>query len=273
METDGNNKAENKKFIKSWQTGYKGEAFFESLLSNWAIVHKIEGHKDLGLDFLCEWVYDENPTRVLFGIQVKTTSWEQVSIENEGKDPEHNNLLRARIFEHDSKTHKYSINNATLNYWSGFEFPIYLFVIIKNSDGNFNCYYKRYTPILHQATEKWQEKEREEYFFEANQSAIFLAFADPAKRVRGFARDLFIDYMRCNYFRGSLTYKNPQDFGLEQFSQNENTTFYDLYEEYRDRINATYKKYKSFFGFVKANQERKKITEDELTTLLIDEDL
>ena len=50
-----------------------GEAFVESILSEYAIVHKIDGSKDVGLDMLCEWVKGESPTQILFAIQVKTT--------------------------------------------------------------------------------------------------------------------------------------------------------------------------------------------------------
>ena len=39
-------------YIKNKQTGNKGEAFIESLFSDYAIVHKIDGSKDVGLDFL-----------------------------------------------------------------------------------------------------------------------------------------------------------------------------------------------------------------------------
>jgi len=56
------------KYLKSKQIGNKGEAFFESLISEYAIAHKIDSSKDVGLDFLCEWVYGEKPTQLLFGV-------------------------------------------------------------------------------------------------------------------------------------------------------------------------------------------------------------
>lgn len=62
---------------KKW---IKGEAFFESLISEYAIPHKIIMPKDLGVDFICEWVHGEKPTGVLFLAQVKTISGKATKI-------------------------------------------------------------------------------------------------------------------------------------------------------------------------------------------------
>ena len=60
-------------YLKSKQTGNSGEALVESSLSHHAIIHRVDGSKDVGLDMICEWVNGEKPTQTMFGIQVKTT--------------------------------------------------------------------------------------------------------------------------------------------------------------------------------------------------------
>jgi len=125
------------KYLKSKQIGNKGEAFFESLISEYAIAHKIDSSKDVGLDFLCEWVYGERPTQLLFGVQVKTRNNKKIDFVKEKSSL---NLLG----EYKSN---FTIKKDTLDYWKGFDFPVFLFVI--NIEGkNINCFYKRYTPIL-----------------------------------------------------------------------------------------------------------------------------
>lgn len=43
-------------YPKTKQKGNKGEALVEIALSEYSIVHKIDGSKDIGLDLLCEWI-------------------------------------------------------------------------------------------------------------------------------------------------------------------------------------------------------------------------
>jgi Domain of unknown function (DUF4365) len=43
-----------KKYTRQAKAGIKGESFFESLISDYPIPHKIFGAKDVGLDFICE---------------------------------------------------------------------------------------------------------------------------------------------------------------------------------------------------------------------------
>ena len=68
-----------KKYAFTTQLSNKGESFVESILAGYALAHKIERSKDLGLDFICEWVNEEDPTGLLFGIQVKTRSDPEVT--------------------------------------------------------------------------------------------------------------------------------------------------------------------------------------------------
>ena len=57
----------------SFRIGYRGEAYLEFIMSMHCLMHIIAGYKDLGIDYLCEWLVGDNPTRILFGIQVKTS--------------------------------------------------------------------------------------------------------------------------------------------------------------------------------------------------------
>src|SRR5438034_9967015 len=75
--TDG----DHKKYTERARRGIKGEAFFESLVVEHAIPHRIARQNDLGIDFLCEWVYGDRPTGILFLAQVKTTSDDVVKSE------------------------------------------------------------------------------------------------------------------------------------------------------------------------------------------------
>jgi hypothetical protein len=61
-----------KKYTESARRGIKGEAFFESLVVDHAIPHRIARQNDLGIDFLCEWIYGDCPKGILFLAQVKT---------------------------------------------------------------------------------------------------------------------------------------------------------------------------------------------------------
>ena len=70
-----------KKYTESARRGIKGEAFFESLVVDHAIPHRIARQNDLGIDFLCEWTYQDRPSGILFLAQVKTTTSDVVKSE------------------------------------------------------------------------------------------------------------------------------------------------------------------------------------------------
>ena len=99
-----------------------------------------------------------------------------------------------------------------------------------------DCYYKRFTPVL---TETHTQENLE--FYKVNRDHSFIAFKDPNKRSKGFARDLFVDYMRWNYYKGSIAWLNPQKIGLGQFPQTDRALFGDLVKDYKDQICTTYK--------------------------------
>ena len=61
----------------SFRIGNRGEAYLEFILSRHCLMHKIAGYKDVGIDYLCEWLVEDSPTRILFGIQVKNVRYQQ----------------------------------------------------------------------------------------------------------------------------------------------------------------------------------------------------
>src|SRR5690349_1642890 len=75
-----------KQYAQTARRGTKGEAFFESLIVDYAIPHRISRQNDLGVDFLCEWTHGDRPTGILFVAQIKTTT----------SDAVHHKLLRNR---------------------------------------------------------------------------------------------------------------------------------------------------------------------------------
>ena len=98
------------RYLKSKQIGNKGEAFFESLISEYAIAHKIDGSKDVGLDFLCEWVVGQKPSQLLFGVQVKTRTNKKIKLVRK----------RSRLNLLPEYKSNLAIKSATLEYWKGF---------------------------------------------------------------------------------------------------------------------------------------------------------
>lgn len=232
------NEEEYKRYTVQARRGIKGEAFFETLISDYSIPHQIVGPKDIGLDYICEWVYGDKPTGVLYAVQVKTFS-EQTAKPRFIEERQLNGL------------HKYAISNSklviedkTLHYWTGLGIPVYLFAIVQtatdSSEQRLNCYYKRFTPVLTTSI-----KQKQLAFSKVNDGTSFIAFAAPTEKAGGFARDLFIDYMRWSYYKGSITYLPPQTIGLNQFPD-ENAVFVDLLQDYKDRVCLTYAKTKSF---------------------------
>ena len=124
--------------------------------------------------------------------------------------------------------------------------PVYLFAIVQTAatedkDERLDCYYKRFTPVL--TSDRHRQKDL--WFYKANRGSKFIAFAHEEEKQLGFARDLFIDYMRWAYYKGSIVYLNPRILGLNQFDE-ENLVFGDILGEYRDRVCITYAKTRGF---------------------------
>lgn len=215
-------------YLRTKQLGNKGEGFFETLISDYAIAHKVDGSKDIGLDFLCEWIFGQKPTQLMFGVQVKfRTNPKLIRRKEKGSK----NLLYQ--FQSNFKID----NPRTLQYWKGFDFPVFLF-LITTKDKKLSCYYKRYTPILHDIS-----KEKDEKFYLVNEEQQFLAYKEEKRQDGGFCRDLFIDHLRCRYTKGVLTGVDPKDLGLKYYSKN--TIYQDVVKDYKNQIMETYKLYKT----------------------------
>jgi hypothetical protein len=236
----------------------KGEGVFQSLLSGYATLHKVNTPDDIGIDYFCEWinqVTDESfeSSNILFAVQLKTSEKENVVATSKGID-NRLNLLEKFDLKRSNGNNYDDIKPRTIEYWKGFEIPVYLFVVLTSHLGN-ELYFKRFTPILHGTV-----KRGDEMFYKASLGTNFLAFASPEK-IGGFCRDLFIDYIRCNYKKGSIAYRNPRGMGLNQFSENPKTIFIDMVsKEYNEQIKYTYNKLNEL-GFFNSNS-------DEQTTLL-----
>lgn len=233
--------SEYKKFTAQAKAAIKGEAFFEALVSDYSLPHHIVGSKDLGIDYICEWVYGDQPTGILYAVQVKTLSRKHVTLKKIGSSPANNKLPRYEI------KHKcLKIDDKTLQYWRGLGIPVYLFAVVysesQGQGGRLDCYYKRFTSVL--TTAKTQD---EEDFYQVNEGMTFRAFADHTAKTHGFARDLFVDLMRCYYSRGSISYISPRTIGLQQFPE-ENAVFQEVFNEYQQSICSTYEKTKKFLA-------------------------
>ncbi|MCX7428408.1 MAG: DUF4365 domain-containing protein [Planctomycetia bacterium] len=232
-----------KKSTLQARTGIKGEAFFESLVADYALPHHIVGPKDIGLDFVCEWVCGEKPTGILWAAQVKTRS-DIVPRPAEGRDRA-DDLNRLEQFT--IPVSRLGIDGKTLQYWKGLCLPTYLFVVIcteasDHKGERLDCYYRRFTPELTTGKEEYPN-----VFFRVSESSRFLAFANEEHRTGGFARDLFIDYLRCMYYKGSIAYLNPRTLGLGQFPEKDKgVIFGPLFNDYRDQICETYARTKGF---------------------------
>ena len=223
-----------KHYTTQARMGIKGEAFFELLLTDCALPHRIVGSKDIGIDYMCEWIYGDRPTGILFGAQVKTFSAKNVKTTFVDNDRIHNGLDRYQI-----RYSKLRIDDKTLNYWKGLGIPVFLFAVaVKSSGQQMDCFYRRYTPLL-TTTSTDPSGKYYEGFYRANEGVSFCAFKDTDRRTQGFARDLFIDHVRCSYAKGLLTYLNPEIMGLNQFRSD--IVFSDLFKEYENLIRSAYK--------------------------------
>ncbi len=226
-----------KKYTDQAKRAIKGEAFFESLVSEYSLPNQIVGLKDIGIDYICQWVSGNKPTWILYGVQVKTFSKKSAKPKHKGKEEKGFNELE-----------KYEINNSnlqidtnTLHFWQTLGMPIYLFAICDEGK-ELSCYYKRFTPVLTQENVDQSQM----FFYKVNQGSSFFVFADSEKRTGGFARDLFIDYIRWNYYKGSIAYFNPRSIGLKQFPDHKHVIFKDLLDIYKGKILPTYDQMRGF---------------------------
>jgi len=222
--------ADYKQFTENAKRGIRGEAFFESLLCEHAITHQVTGPKDVGIDYFCEWTHGDRPTGVLFAVQVKTTTEAEPELLATDPDDDLNGLERYRLRRRDPVK---DINEATRDYWRGLSLPVYLFVIVDRNK-QLDCYYRRMTREL---TKGGIDDGKGSGYFKVNEDASFRAFASEQRG--GFARDLFIDYVRVAYSRGHIVPLDAARLGLAGFPKN--AVFADVLPEYKDTIIRTFR--------------------------------
>lgn len=176
-------------------------------------MHRVSGYKDIGVDYFCEWLHEDTPSGVLFGIQAKTTEKQDIKLVNIGINRRLNELDKFQI----QGSFPFTLKESSIRYWETLEIPLYLFIVIKNNADIFNCYYSRLTPILHKNNISSKDKikrVKKSDFYLANNSSTFHAKKLKIRMDGGFARDLLMDHIRCSYKNGSVLYKNPNDFGV-----------------------------------------------------------
>ena len=175
-------------------------------------MNKIVGHRDIGVDYICEWLNGDTPSRILFGVQVKTTERKDIELTPKGVNRRLNELSKFEI-----KPPAFDIEPKTIEYWNGLNIPLYLFLVKKNKEDSFDCYYSRLTPILHKSdtdTSDKIKKIREDIFYKANNRSEFIAVVEKQGMDGGFARDLLVDSIRCSYQSGSVSYRDPGEFRI-----------------------------------------------------------
>ncbi|MFH1407470.1 MAG: DUF4365 domain-containing protein [Patescibacteria group bacterium] len=216
-------------YTKRKQIGNKGAALVEKLLSEDAIVHRIDEAKDVGVDLLCEWVCKEAPTGILFVVQVKT---------RKGVIPKSNNSISAKNHLPEYKCAWKGIEEKNLNYLRGFNLPVYLFIVNPNNE---RVFYKRYTAILHELDPDKTP------FYLATKAHKFQAYVTPKDKSQtgGFCRDLFFDHLRCQHKSGLLSGRDPADFGLKGWDSD--VIYRGVYDDYTKEIKTTYDKYNKYF--------------------------
>jgi Domain of unknown function (DUF4365) len=203
-----------KQYTEAARRGIKGEAFFESLIVDCAIPHRIARQNDLGVDFLCEWIHSDRPTGILFSAQVKATTSDTVQTSHVGKS-------QLNLLEEYTLTGAEKVDERTINYWKGLGLPSFLFYVIEKPDGQLECYHKRYTPILDGRPDSIDETGSKR-FYKVSNVQRFLAFADRENEVGGFVRDLIIDYVRLSYSKGQIVQPTPSQLGFWPFRNKEN---------------------------------------------------
>jgi len=239
-----------KKYTENARRGIKGEAFFESLIVDHAIPHRIARQNDLGIDFLCEWVYGDRPRGFLFLVQVKCTTSEHIKSEF---------ISQSRLNGLDIYKLKGAkkVDERTINYWKGLGLPAFLFIIIENrlnEKSDLECYYKRYTPLLDDRSSP-DDEDGTKSFHRANNGGRFLAFANPESEIGGFARDLIIDYVRLSYSRGHILQLTPEQLGFWPFPNKDNPEaahfFSDIFKWNRGKFEETYEWMKILLSKIK----------------------
>lgn len=227
---------EYKHYTETTRRGIRGEAYFECLIVQNAIPHRIARHNDLGVDFLCEWVVGDQPTGILFAAQIKSTTTERI----QGTLQEKSSLNGLNTYTLSGAN---KIDQATLNYWKGLGVPAFLFLVVEDISSNrLACYYKRYTPLLDGHADEDDENATRKFYL-VNCESSFLAFADSEKGVGGFARDLVIDYARLSYSKGHIVKLTPKHLRFWPFpGKNDPDTvryFGELIERYKETIKET----------------------------------
>lgn len=189
-------KNKSKKHIMEARIGIQGEAFFEYLMSDKAIVHKIATNKDTGIDFLCHWLNNDSPSKYMFGVQVKTRSKKPIDLKRKS---DLNGLYEFSINVVDN-----SINENDIDFWKLFTIPIYLFVLTHSGNDINGCYYKRLTPSLTRPEgtlfEDIKNKIKSEPYYKIDSNDL----CEASNIDSGFYRDLSIDRTRCLYNMGAI---------------------------------------------------------------------
>ncbi len=199
--------------LETLRIGNRGEAFLEFIMSKNCIMHSITGYKDIGIDYICEWLDKDTPSRLLFGIQVKTTE-QKVTLIDKGINRRMNELETVKI----KNPSVFKIKEETIEYWQGLNIPLFLFLIITNQENNFDCYYSRLTPILHKIgidSASKIKRIKSGDFYLANNRSSFNAVKAKTWMDGGFVRDLFMDSVRCSYQSGNILYKDPRNLGIK----------------------------------------------------------
>lgn len=200
------------KILETHRAGNRGEAFLEFIMSKYCLMNKIVGHRDVGIDYICEWLNSDTPSRILFGVQVKTTERNDILLTDKGVNRRSNELSKFEI-----NPPPFNLKQKTVEYLSGLNIPLYLFLVMKDKENIFDCYYSRLTPVLHKSRESTFNKSEEikkGTFYKANNGSEFIAVIKKGKMDGGFVRDLFIDSIRCSYQSGSVSYRDPDESGI-----------------------------------------------------------
>jgi uncharacterized protein DUF4365 len=204
---NGMDDSDYKKYADTTRRGIKGEAFFESIVVDHAIPHRIARQNDLGVDFLCEWTHRDRPSGILFVVQIKTTTSDSVDCKLLGPSPKN-------ALDEYTLTGANLIDDRTISYWKGLGLPPYLFYIVEDR-GQLSCYYKRYISWMDER--KTDEDTGSNNFYLVNDNSKFLGFADADNQIGGFARDLIVDYARLSYYKGHIVELTPKQLGFWPF--------------------------------------------------------
>lgn len=187
-------------------------------MSKHFLLHKINGYKDVGIDYLGELLVEDTPSRIIFGIQVKTSENMKVEVKSKGINRRLNELGKFSV-----SSVAFKIEEKTVNYWKGFGIPLYLFLVLRSANsGTYDCYYSRLTPILHSNSDIDTKIKQihDGDFYKVNNGMDFCNIIKKESMDGGFSRDLFIDSLRCSYQNGSIFHRSPKEFGLDNWPEN-----------------------------------------------------